>query len=434
MVSNTMVCEVSRLLQPTALEGPHSWMGRRRKDVQVSDLLSLTEAIVLHDTLYTLPGRLDGDSDQLVLRNALIAEGILIELDTRAAHRPIAEMVVTGLKAIRDPVAVAGSAATIGKPIEFSSKMQQDIEEFLLILDADELKRRTQERNQTAQQYGGRAHMPPLLDDSNDYFGEGGGSAQPLAARDWEECGRSLIGWIHYHGSGAYEHCTSILRDMYYIFASEHFQLPYWPDITRTEFSRRFPNFFDKASYVQIYKRLAEGFQTTITDVYDDQAAAVAYIPPFAALALERSQTAEELLIRILELRQEYSKLRQSLAELEGERREAQSINDRLKYRRHQRALLNEIASAFDRPSRISLEGIIRYVPNVLNPVLKPGDPTKYSADLFMLPLKALLAWWTRRPIAMLFDLADKLQEIKRYEELASKVFGEDLELRWAWS
>jgi hypothetical protein len=266
-----------------------------------------------------------------------------------------------------------------------------------------------------------------------DYFGQGGGSAQPLDADSFEEFGKELIGWIHYHYSGAYEHCTSIVRDMYYIFASEHFELPYWPEALRMDFTRRFPNYFDKALHVQLYKRLADTFKTTVTDLYDDHTAELVFIPPFAAIVLERSESVEELPIRILELRQEYSKLRQSFDDLEDERRAARSIDERLRFRRRQRTLLNEAASAFERPSSLSLESVIRYVPNLVSPVAKPFDPTKYSADLILLPAKALLSWWTRRPISKPFDLADKLREIKRYETLCTKLFGDDLDLRWAY-
>ncbi|MDQ3830227.1 MAG: hypothetical protein M3361_13200 [Candidatus Tectomicrobia bacterium] len=71
---------------------------------------------------------------------------------------------------------------------------------------------------------------------------------------------------------------------------------------------------------VQLYKRLADAFRATITDVYDDHVEEVVFIPPFATLVLERSESRHQVLQRLWEIREEYASLRTNLAQLEAER------------------------------------------------------------------------------------------------------------------
>lgn len=425
IISNTMVCEVSRLFSD--VDDEHgSWRYEGKKATRVIDLLSLIEAIALHDTLYTLPARLSDDLPRLDFRNELVKRGIVRELDTSAVHEPIARSLLSGLANLKNPVSVAGSDE--GEPINFD-RMRDDVAEFLLILEKPKQAKRDKERMRDARHYKHKPHLPPRLDDSNDFFDEGGGSSQPLYASSFEECGKALIGWIEYHGSGAYEHCTSILRDMYYVLAAEAFELPYWPQSTRRTFTSQFPNYFDKKTLLQLYSRLSEALKADVTDLFDDHKEEVAFIPPFASLVLARATTKEDIIQRILDIRDEYSTLRSRFKALEAERREATSIAERLKLRKQQRYLLNEVGTAFERHSVLSLEGILRYVPDVIKPVTGPTDPSKYSANLVLVPIKTLVSWWQRRPIAKFFDLADKVKEVDSYQNLLGRFFGDDLRL-----
>ena len=428
LISNTMLCEVSRLLSEAADAGPESWNYRSETSMRVLDLLSLIEAITLHETLYTLPARLTDDLHLLEFRNELVKRGIVRELDTTAAHEQIARSLLTGLANVKNPVRVAGSGEDIGTPIDFD-RLRDGIAEFLLIQEPKQSKRQ-QERVDDAASYGYEPYLPPRLDDAQDYFGGGGGSSEALVANSFADCGRALIGWIEYHHSGAYEHCTSILRDMYYVFAAEVFELPYWPQSTRREFTSKFPNYFDRKTLLQLYARLSDAFKADVTDIFDDHKEEVTFIPPFASLVLDRATGKADIIDRIFEIRDEYSSLRSRFTALEAERRDATSISDRLKLRKKQPYLLNEVASAFDRPSLLSLEGVLRYVPEVIKPATAPHDPSSYSAELLLLPIKTLISWWQRRPIAKFFDVADKVKEIDTYEHLLRRFFG-DVDFRY---
>jgi hypothetical protein len=214
------------------------------------------------------------------------------------------------------------------------------------------------------------------------------------------------------------------------VFAAEHFGLPYWPHSSRIEFSRLFPNFFDKTTRLELYTRVADAFKATVEDVFDDAVEQVAFIPPFATLALARCEKAADLVYQILALRDEYATLRAGFAQLEGERRSAVTIKDRIRARRQQKLLLDDIGKQFDSPALVKLEAVVRYVPNVIRPAMQPTDPTRYSADLITMPIELLAQWWRRRPISKLFELAERLQHISAYEVLLRKVFGQDISLK----
>lgn len=265
------------------------------------------------------------------------------------------------------------------------------------------------------------------LDD--DFDGSHSRYSQALEADSLEECERSLLGlWIS-DASGAYVHCTSVLRDMYYVLAAETFELPYWPQFTRQQLTKQFPNYFYKQQLLQLYSQLAKEFKATVTDIFDDHKEELTFVPPFASLVLARSSKPHEVVAQILEVRDEYASLRQKLSELDEERSKARSIAARLNVRKRQRYLLNELASAFDRPSIMGLEGVVRYVPQLMKPAMKPTDPTSYSAELLLLPAKQLARWWKRRPISKFFVLADKLKHTEDYPTLVQRLFGDHVKI-----
>ena|GEM_PF-5348953 len=149
----------------------------------------------------------------------------------------------------------------------------------------------------------------------------------------------------------------------------------------------------------------------------------VVFVPPFACVALDQSTNPDDLMERIFELRAEHATLRRNFHNLDRERHDAKTMKDRKKILLEQKRLLNAAGEAFDKPHIIKLESVIRYIPELTKPIVTPGDPTKYSANLLLQPIDWLLEWWRRRPISMLFDVAGHIREIEDYRSLASKIF-----------
>jgi hypothetical protein len=411
VVSNTMVCEAARRISGLRLPRQHRTPPWLRGVNIFADLLSLIDCVVLHDRLYTLPCLLDSDVRGLELREALIDGGILVELDTAPYHESIGKLIIGGIERVDGFVAVAGSQP--GTPLDFAKSVRGEIEAFLGSAGAPEAKR------------GGKMVGPTMLTDTVEYpvFG---GATQVLQASEFDDFARRLVGWLNYSSSGAYEACTAVLRDMYYIYAAEFFNLPYWPQSTRVEFAKAFPNFFTQDVRTALYEKLAQGFNSTLKEVGDAFGERVVVIPPFSALALDRASRREELTIRILELRQEYSSLRENLRGLEVGRREARTLREKKQWVDRRNKLLEEASKVYSQPHTLRIESVVRYIPEIVKPALAPGDPTKYSANLVLQPIDWLMNWWSRRPISMLFDTAKQLLALQDYANSIARIFGNE--------
>src|ERR1041385_4819236 len=111
LISNTMLCEASRLID--SHNDQLTWEWDSASAYRVADLLSLIEAVSLHGTLYTLPARVDSEADSLRLRNELISRGIVKVLDTSAAHESLAQSILLTLSNTRNSVRLND-----GTPIE----------------------------------------------------------------------------------------------------------------------------------------------------------------------------------------------------------------------------------------------------------------------------------------------------------------------------
>ena len=382
-----MLCEVSRLLTEDHSVA-RDWHADRITGIRVTDLLSLIEAISLHDTLYTLPARLDSEAQNLQLRHELTSRGIVKVLDTSEIHASLAKSILL-------------SFSKVNNAVSMTEELHDELAAFLMI--------------------GTRSSHSQL---DNSFYDDLGQRSPASEADSLEECEKLLIGW-YWSRTGAYQHCTSIMRDMYYVLAAETFGIPYWPQLTRRKFTSQFPNYLNENQLLQLYSQLAKEFKATVTDIFDDHKEELTFVPPFASLVLARSSKPQDIVDRILEVRDEYAGLRQKLSDLEEERSHATSIAERLEVRKRQKYFLNELASAFDRPSSINLEGVIRYIPQLMKPAMKPTDPTSYSAELLLLPARQLILWWKRRPIAKFFVLADKLKQTEEYPTLIQRLFGD---------
>src|ERR1700730_6113746 len=130
----------------------------------------------------------------------------------------------------------------------------------------------------------------------------------------------------------------------------------------------------------QVYGRLSKAFKVTVTEVFDDQGEHVTFIPPFSTLVLEASDTLEDIPDKLLEVREQYTKLRQRMYSLDEERVAAKTFKERKRCLIAIRNLLDTAAKKFQQPNTLRLETLIRYIPEVTKPLVAPTDPSSYSA------------------------------------------------------
>jgi hypothetical protein len=394
LVTNTMIGEASRFLardfsrkdiqEPPDYARYQSWA--RSYAYPLVDLCSLIDAIALHDQLYTLPCRMNPETADLELRSSLIGAGIVKELDTSARGDTIAKLILHGLAQIEKVEAVTQGY------VDFEARVKTEIADIL--------------------------HGPEDIGEEPVPF------VHVRELGSFEDAGRSVIAAIEYGSSGAYEEGTSLLRDMYYVYAAEAFRLPYWPQMGRVEFAKHFPNRFDKDTRTALYQKMADALKTTVVDVAADFEESIAYIPPFASLVLDRSRKPADIIVRMFELREEMRALRERLSQLENERLSAVSLAQRKALTQKRSELLAQMSTAFERTNTVRVQNIIRYIPDLIRPVLNPMDPTKYSANLLLQPVEWILNWWRKRPVAMFLDVSGRVAKMHDYNDLVAKVFG----------
>src|SRR6185503_7671921 len=275
LVPNTLVCEVSRLF--SRQDDERRLLGRRLKSRRLADLFSLIDAACLYETLYTLPCTLTSDVSGLLLRQELIDHAILRTLDTSDTHSKIAKLIVDNLRNFSQPTGSEfdESGESFAPPTPFEPVAKRRFERFLVLESQDPTSR---------EQMNDWEMQADTIEGAFDaYQLSGGSSSNALYASSYGELAQSLVWSMNYQWSGAYEDCTSILRDMYYICTSEVFSLPYWPQLDRIEFSKKFPTFITGNTRTALYTLLAEGLRTTVSAIEKEFYCGTTFIPPFAA-------------------------------------------------------------------------------------------------------------------------------------------------------
>jgi len=413
VISNTHIREVSNLLfKDNEMKqdnfkldhvlkyeehGDSSW----NKNHLYTDLFALIDCVILNNKLYTLPATIVGQKN--TLWDILVQEDVCETLDTSKYNIDIGKSIISQISQFQNFTKVAGSADEMGKVKIEHNKILNEIKEFY------------------DQSSSGALGIHKLQDPYN--FGIGGGSSRVFRANTIENMARELIGWMDYQYSGAYEACTSALRDMYYIFSAELLEVPYYIQSTRLEFADNFPNYFDLNFKTKLYTKLSVALDETISNVYDDFSQSVAFIPPFSSIVLDRSNKPEDIINVALELRSDFEKTRKGFNDLEKQRRNSKNLKERAKIKMRQRELLEDASKSFTKLSRMNLKSTIRYIPEVIKPITNPANPTKYSANLLMQPIELIIEWWRKRPIKKKDSVQDKIFQIEEYHELLNKFF-----------
>jgi hypothetical protein len=246
-------------------------------------------------------------------------------------------------------------------------------------------------------------------------------------SESFDDAVQILIQAIEHNRSGMYKEATASLRAMYYVFASEHYSLPYLTSAAVQAVQRKFPNYFQPSVREKLYEQLAAALRASVDTVAQQFEGPIVFIPPFSALVLSRAPGPTEILSEILALRAEYSDFRGKMYELERDHFEARSLNDRLKALRKIEQLGKEVTRPFDQPSRMKLEPALRYIPDVAQIAANPTNPVEWTRALLGLPTEALLSWYRRRPVAKLVQTARGVGALPDYDSLLAKHFGRRL-------
>jgi len=419
LISNTLLCEASRILKRPERSPRSHRFTEKQNAYRLLDLFSLIEATALYERLYTLPARLNVTGETLALREVLVGNKIAVELDLPDDHLSIARLIMDALAGIDNPIIEPNI------PVDFETDVSPKIAAYFAS-DTDQI---IEHHRTTVKHLGiefesidSAERMPANIFDIND-FSEAGWLGQESDEEGFEPFGRKLIALVLSQDSGAYEHCTSFLRDLYYIYLAEYKNIPYWPQTTRVEFARNYPNYMERGVRTKLYEKLATELRTTVGRVEEVFGKKIMYIPPFSALVLDRSRNVNDIPRQTLRIRNEFMWLRYDMEQLEREMQEADSFGKMQKVVRKQEELSEAIAERFGNRNHINLERGIKMIPKLVKPALKPTEPTSYVEALLSQPIEWFINLIRHRPIAFLFDLESKVERISEYEKLVSKVF-----------
>jgi len=376
--------------------------------MRVCDLMLLIESVVLHDRILYLPATLPADTDNLWLRSLLIDEGFLVAMPKREDDNIIGRALLASL------ITTEGFRSSLS-PVEGWQSYISTIEGF-------------ESYSEKPLASGGRGfeNLESLIDrliERCDHDRSASNFDIPTGS-SFDEAARYLISGIVHGPSGNYRASQSMLRMMYYVFASEHYGLPYLASVAAQPVQQPFPNYFKPSARAKIYEQLSSALRTTVESVAQEFEDSIVFIPPFSAIVFDRASTPSEIPSEILALRTEYNDFRSKMYDLERERLAAKSLNDRMKVLRQLQQLGTEAARPFNQPSQIKLEPALRYIPDAVDLVTNPTNPIRWARLLLSMPTDALVNWYRRRPVAKLVRTAKTVSALPGYETLLIKHFG----------
>lgn len=158
-------------------------------------------------------------------------------------------------------------------------------------------------------------------------------------------------------------------------------------------------------------------------DFLKDQRPVGLPLPPFFSILLGRCSSPVDIPQLLVELRDEYSQLRESLSLLEKTLLNSESIAERNEARAYIESIFYAVTNKFDRSRWTTLKGLVDFSNDMISPVADPTNPKSYKTSLLSKPVEWIRNWWLRRPLAQLFDLAREFREVPEYNRLAKKVF-----------
>ena len=412
-LTNTTVCEGSRALQkPIEVDyaGPTVVSDKYHAANSIFDLLCLLDAAVLYDRIYCHPGTFPSDVATLKLRESLISGGVIEQVPSEVDFGSVGRALLAALSKVEGYEVRYGEDA--GFPLSFS-----DYENYV----AADLG-----LNEAMEDPGLREGLPPGDGRLGYFFAleRFSGDRAFNGTSSFKDAAHRLLGIIQSEATGSYQAAESDLRAMYYVFMAEHLRVPYWPSTFFQQMGSDFPNYFRSSTRARIYERLAKALGSATDTIASEFDESYLYIPPFSAIILDRAAEPQDIPAELMGLRREYEGFRIKMLRLECERKEAKTIDSRLKVLGQVERLCQEVSKSFASPSRMSIETSLKYLPDVASLAANPSNPAAWSKMILQKPVEWLLEWYYNRPVNKLVRTARQVASLTSYGDLLTKHFG----------
>jgi hypothetical protein len=169
------------------------------------------------------------------------------------------------------------------------------------------------------------------------------------------------------------------------------------------------------------YAHISKIFDTTIKEIYADEAEIPVCLPPSLAVFLDIYKGPQSLEETLVKFRKTFEPVRKTFASLQQQFIAERSLGERRKIKRAVENYFKHLPMKYDADTGSSLQAVLSFAPEVIKFLANPHDPSKYSQDLFLKPAEWIREWWLRRPFRHIYRVLKKLEHIRDYEHLLSK-------------
>jgi hypothetical protein len=396
LITNTMIRQAAYFVNDPI-------MGVPSRIEAFFDLCCLIEAVILRKNLFTLEGEInDSRYPSLSLLTSLKKERILIEnaipLDIAGIKREL--ITVVGTDRVFNDLKVRGVSIRI---VDMLPDIFPDEANPQLAVQNNPKQNRDRYMWEIRSPYDAR----PINGSMNvfQFFRED-----------------NFIEFLR--GTGDQERGAYILRTYLYTQTARKQCISFMPDYPRIPFLASILDQYYTNVVENSYNTLARKLQLEAEDFLEDARPLGLPIPPFSSLVLNECSSNDDIIKVLLEIRDEFSELRENLAYLEDKLINSSNIGERNKAREHTKAVFTAASSKYSDSSYANFTRLFDFSGDLIAPAFNWANPTSYSASLVTKPVEWLRNWWLRKPLAQFFDLTRQFRSIKDYNLLARKVFN----------
>jgi hypothetical protein len=415
LVDQTLVCEAARLLQGS----------NTRNAERLTQLSLLLDAILLYDRIYVLPSDLPEDASELGLRHALVDTEILADLDTRACEAAVTSELTAFLTSTGKARAANGRRAD---PAFVAAMVQAAVtgEPYSGEAFAGSVGRAAWSAGDVVRDARSGREGALLGEDATQAIHLYVNQSALLHAPDpVGTLGSHLMRLVLSGISGAaIPSAASHLRTFVYWRTSAHLDLPFYPSLRRLAQYDMIAGHARPTVQDAVYHAVAESFQATVNEVYQDDVPQPFYLPPALTLFLDHLRREHDTVSAVRWLRAEFAPLRRGLARLQEERAHATSLGELRVARARFADVLDQLRNPGPPESNAVLDQALDLAPALTSALTNPLDASSYANVLVKAPKDRIRRWWRRRPYRLAFRLRDRLLGVRHYADLFADATG----------
>ena len=373
------------------------------------DLAALIEAVVLHDHLLFLESPSQFDFRSLPLGNLLITEDIVKSYVPAVTVQEIQESVfrLFGIPNAYDKVAVSPFSARLNAASVLPYYGDYDFfspNQVTTLLTELEI----------------ASKLPPfgksIMADDNP------SSTLPHFCFNLVEMWSENNVWARRPAQ------AFLVRTLVYWAVSDRLNISFRPDLSRIPLVTHITHQLQTSLGRGTYPAVAKAFYVSEEELEWTRSPCMRAIPPLTVLVLEGANTIDEVGYRLLELRKEFSLLRDRLREYESQIRQASSLRDLRQARDGLTDATRQIAEAFPIQDQLRILETTSYYRRAAQGSDPLSQAYSYSSEFLFKPVEWIREWWVRRNAIHIFDMKNKLDHLEVYTRLVRLITGKEVE------